>query len=78
MPKQYRFTKRCPLVRKSFESIKHCILIIERNDNAIWTINTSPAFLLLEKNETIEEKLALLAEQICLGYGVKSVKYEIV
>lgn len=78
MSKQYRFTKRCPLVRKSFESIKRCILTIERNDGATWTINTSPAFLLLEKNETIEEKLALLAEQICLGYGVKSGKYEIV
>ena len=31
-----------------------------------------------EVEQTIEEKLTLLAEQICLGYGVESAKYEIV
>lgn len=77
MSKLYKFAKRCPMHRTSFESIKSCLISIVRKDGVTQVIKTHPAFLLLEKNEKLETKIQLLAEDICGLHGLKSVTYAI-
>jgi hypothetical protein len=77
MSKMYKFAKRCPMHRTSFESIKSCLISIVRNDGAVQVIKTHPAFLQLEKNEKLDTKIQFLAEDICGLHGVKSTSYAI-
>lgn len=75
--KLYKYAVRCPKYRNSFESIKSCLISIERNDDSSQTIRTHPSFLQLDKNEKIETKVKLLAESVCGLTGLKSYSYQI-
>jgi len=72
--KLFKFAKRCPKYRNSFESIKNCVITVEKGDGSSQTIHTQPAFLVLEKNERLADKVRLLAETVC---GLQTlVKYD--
>jgi len=75
--KLYKYAVRCPKYRNSFESIKSCLISIERNDGSSQTIRTQPAFLQLDKNEKLETKVQLLSEAVSGLTGVKSYSYQI-
>ena len=75
--KLFKYAVRCPKHRTSFESIKLCLVTIERNDGTSQTIRTHPSFMQLEKNEKIETKVKLLAEAVTGLTGVQSFSYQI-
>ena len=75
--KQSKFVERCPVYRKSFESIKLCVVSVVKKDNSVQTIHTNPSFMMLDKNEKVETKVALLAEAVSGLTGYQSYSYQI-
>lgn len=74
--KTKRFIKRCPVYRTSFESIKNCIITVNKKDGSSQTIRTSPEFL-KKSDEPIQVKTELLAEAVSGLTGYDNFNYQI-